>query len=65
MSGARTDIVTMGSTVLAAAVQGGSPEVVRMILNSGYKITKEPSYLLDSAKNAEIKQLLLKAGVKK
>lgn len=66
MAGAHTNIVTNGgSTVLAAAVQSRNPEVVRMILNSGYKITKEPSYLLDSAKNAEIKQMLLKAGVKK
>jgi ankyrin repeat protein len=66
MAGARTnDVTNGGSTVLSSAVGSNDPEIVRMILNSGYKIKNEPSYLLSSAKNAEIKQMLIKAGVKK
>jgi HEAT repeat protein len=65
MSGSKTDAVTKGgSTVLAAAVMGGKPEIVRSLLKSGYKIKNEPGYLLQSAKNAEIHRMLIKAGVK-
>ena len=66
MSGARTDIITNGgATVLSTAVMSGDEDVVRLLLNSGYKIKKEPSYLLQTAKKyPAILQMLQKAGVK-
>lgn len=66
-AGAKTNVVTNGGyTVLCAAVASGRVDVVRMILNSGYSVKNEPSYLYQTATGKpEIQQLLLKAGVKK
>jgi hypothetical protein len=67
LSGARVDIVpTNGDTLLGAAVTGGRVEVVQMILDAGYKVGKEPSYIFDAVKGKpEMQKLLQKAGVKK